>query len=85
MNMPDYDLQMGEAGCSVLFPLPTEMIENIRRVGMSRIVAGTRYSPVRAFGCDFVLELDLVGSSWGGLLVSVRLYDWGYVSASGAT
>lgn len=42
--MPDYDSRTGGAERGVLFLLPTEEIN--KRAGISRIVAGTRYSLV---------------------------------------
>lgn len=48
VDIPGYDPRMAEGGRGLLFPLPEGIMERVRRVGMSRIVSGTRYSPVRA-------------------------------------
>lgn len=47
-NNPAYDPQMSEVGHGVLFLLPIKVIEKVRRVGVSRTVVRTRYSPVHA-------------------------------------
>lgn len=46
--MSDFDSWMIESGRGVLLPLPPEVVESVRRMGVRRVVSATRYSPARA-------------------------------------
>lgn len=45
-GMLDYNLRMVESGPVVSFPLPSGVIDKVRRVGARQIVLGTWISPI---------------------------------------
>lgn len=85
IDMLDYDPQMGETERSVLVLLPTRVFEKERRVGVSGIVSGTRYSPVRALSLILCSGFNFLELSGRGPWACVKFYDEGRLSSSDAS